>query len=265
MRPFRTIVAALFVLVLVGCESSKDTVMPDVTGNKLDVAKRNIEKAGFDGEVEVDGGGIAGVLVESNWRVCDQSPAAGEPVNDAPRLTVDRSCDDEDLGEPAATTTTTAEPEVTNSTVPAYTYVGPKYEVVTIDKRAGMGELDQYWVHTETLGYSTDAYKDQLRLLISDVAHSAGTDKIIVQVVTDKEIAQAEAASTYDDFVAERGTDYATKVIPEKEKTGWVASYTGGIDYNAGQLSDSDTAFEIVWFGYSDNTTTEKWRPVAAS
>ena len=50
-------------------------------------------------------------------------------------------------------------------------------------------------------------------------------------------------------------------VIPEKEKTGWVASYTGGIDYDSGELSDSDTAFGIDWFPASDTPTSERWRP----
>lgn len=265
MRAFRSAVAALFLLVLASCGSSKSAVMPDVAGKKLDVARSDIQRAGFDDEVEVVGGGMLGVVVESNWQVCDQSPAAGKPVKGTPRLTVDRSCDAGGSSEAAAAPTTTTEPEVTTTSAPAYTYSGPKYEVVTIDQKAGMGQLDQYWVFTEKLDYSSDAYKDQLKLLISDVAHSAGTNKLLVEVVTDKEIAQAEAASTSADFIAERGTDYAVNVIPQNEKTEWVASYAGGIDYNAGELSDSDTAFEIIWFGYSDNPVTEKWKPAVAN
>ena len=162
---------------------------------------------------------------------------------------------------PPTPTTTTSAPKETTTSAPAYAYAGPKYEVVTVDKGAGMGVIDQYWVYTDKLDYSTDAYKDQIRLLISDVARSAGTNKVIVQVVTDKEIAAAEANSTTEDFVAEYGNDYFLNTIPEKEKTGWVASYTGGIDYDAGTLSDSNTAFGIDWFGYSENPTSERWKP----
>jgi hypothetical protein len=233
--------------------------MPGVTGRQLDVALDGIKRAGFEDEVDVDGGGTFGVVVESNWEVCDQSPAAGDAIKEAPRLTVDRSCDDGSSS--GSTQTTTSEPEQTTTSAPAYTYAGPTYEVVTADKGAGMGVLDQYWVHTDQLDYSTDAYKDQLKLLISDVARSAGTNKLIVEVVTDKEIAEAEAASTYEDFVAEHGADYAVNVIPEKEKAGWVASYTGGIDLDAGELSDLDTAFGIDWFPASDNPTSERWKP----
>ena len=70
--------------------------MPEVTGLKLDVALSDIERAGFDDEVEVLGGGTFGVLDESNWQVCEQSPAAGEAVTDSPRVTVDRSCGDDE-------------------------------------------------------------------------------------------------------------------------------------------------------------------------
>lgn len=48
-----------------------------------------ISKAqGFEDDVEVDGGGVFGVVNEANWEVCEQSPAPGEAVTSAPRLTV---------------------------------------------------------------------------------------------------------------------------------------------------------------------------------
>lgn len=67
--------------------------MPNVTGERLDVAKSDIEHAGFKNDVDVVGGGTFGVLVESNWVVCEQSPAAGTNLAGTPRLVVDRSCD----------------------------------------------------------------------------------------------------------------------------------------------------------------------------
>lgn len=164
--------------------------------------------------------------------------------------------------EPPTTTTTappaTTAPPTTTTTIAA-AYAGPAYEVVAVVERAGMGELDQYWVYTAPLDYSTDAYKAQIKQLITEVARSAGTDKLLIDVVTDKEIAEANADPAK--FEAERGTDYWLNVIPEKERTGWIASYAGGIDYDAGTLSDSDTAFGIDWFLASDNPTSERWRP----
>lgn len=86
-------VAAGLVLGLAGCgTSSKHITMPDVTGKRLDVAKQAIKDAGFSDDPKVLGGGLFGVVVDANWTVCSQSPAAGAPVTDKPELTVDRSC-----------------------------------------------------------------------------------------------------------------------------------------------------------------------------
>ncbi|MGO4342872.1 DUF4839 domain-containing protein [Pedococcus sp. 2YAF34] len=66
--------------------------MPDVTGKRLDVAKSDVKRAGFQDDVEVLGGGVFGVVNESSWEVCEQTPAPGEPLTAAPRLTVGREC-----------------------------------------------------------------------------------------------------------------------------------------------------------------------------
>ena len=78
--------------LLAGCGSSGNgenaaTPMPLVTGLQLDVALSDIEAAGFSNEVEIIGGGTFGVVDESNWTVCEQSPAAGQALAN-PLLTV---------------------------------------------------------------------------------------------------------------------------------------------------------------------------------
>lgn len=100
--------------------------MPDVTGQKLDVALADIKGAGFEDEVEVVGGGTFGVIDESNWTVCKQTPAAGKAITTAPRVEVDRSCPDDALKptEPDDKATTTAPPTseapmTTTTTAPA--------------------------------------------------------------------------------------------------------------------------------------------------
>ena len=92
--------------------------MPGVVGEKLDVAFGDIKDAGFDDDVDVDGGGALGIIDESNWQVCAQTPAAGEPMTDAPKLTVDRSCGG-DGEEDESPTTTTETPETTTTAAPA--------------------------------------------------------------------------------------------------------------------------------------------------
>jgi hypothetical protein len=100
--------------------------MPDVTGKTLDAAKIAIKAAGFDDEVEVEGGGVFGVVVESNWEVCEQSPAAGATVAGQPTLTVARSCADESSEE------TEAAPSETTSTTPEETAPDEPQGVATL-------------------------------------------------------------------------------------------------------------------------------------
>ena len=95
MHAFRLVAILVFAFALVGCGAGKDVMMPDVTGNKLDVAYDKIENAGFKDKdkVKIEGGGTFGVVMEGNWTVCEQSPAAGETVSGAPALTIERSCE----------------------------------------------------------------------------------------------------------------------------------------------------------------------------
>lgn len=120
------------VLVLVGgfaaCggsdeDAAKASVMPDVVGRKLDVALNQIKSAGFEDDVDIEGGGAFGVVNESNWTVCEQSPAAGKSIADGPQLTVDRSCDDgsAEEAEEASTTTSSPQPEPEQPTLTAST------------------------------------------------------------------------------------------------------------------------------------------------
>mgnify|MGYP002079427557 FL=1 len=95
------------VLSLAGCGSSEKPTMPDVQGQQLDVALSDIKRAGIDDEAEIVGGGLLGVLDESNWQVCSQSPGPGQSVTVQPRLTVDRACSD-DEPEPGVSTSSPA-------------------------------------------------------------------------------------------------------------------------------------------------------------
>jgi hypothetical protein len=238
--------------------------MPNVVGKKLDVAKSDVKRAGIAEEVEVLGGGVLGIVVESNWTVCSQEPAGGTSITKSPRLSVGRTCEADATATPEPTTdsTTTLEPTRDDATpeTEAYAYQGPKYEVVVVDQEQGPAKLSQYWVFTNKLDYASDAYKAKVKLIIADVARQAGTDKLFVEVVTDKEIALAESPSTYEKFIEDRGTDYAIKEIPKKEKTGYIATYSGGYDFDLGE--PSDTAFGIDWWP-AGSTEHENWKPGA--
>jgi beta-lactam-binding protein with PASTA domain len=65
--------------------------VPDVTGERLDVAKDDLRQDGL--RARTIGGGLLGVVVESNWTVCKQQPKSGKLRQGSKvRLTVDRQC-----------------------------------------------------------------------------------------------------------------------------------------------------------------------------
>lgn len=97
-------------------------------------------------------------------------------------------------------------------------------------------------------------------MIVADVAREHGTTELMVEVVTDREVAEAEAASTHQAFVEEHGSGYAVNAIPQKEIMHWAASYRGGFDPNTGQASESAAAYEIVWRPYA-TTELETWKP----
>lgn len=65
--------------------------VPQVEGKRLDVAQELLEDAGLG--YEVIGGGALGVIVRSNWEVCEQRPSAGRRAKTVD-LVVARSCAD---------------------------------------------------------------------------------------------------------------------------------------------------------------------------
>jgi hypothetical protein len=66
------------------------TLVPNVVGQRLDIAKRQLELRRF--EVDVDGGGVLGILRERNWHVTSQRPAAGTYLEQGSsvRVTIER-------------------------------------------------------------------------------------------------------------------------------------------------------------------------------
>ncbi|PFG20729.1 PASTA domain-containing protein [Serinibacter salmoneus] len=253
----------LVVAPLSACSESAPPVMPDVVGQPLDIGASEIEASGFTDDVEVEGGGVFGVVDESNWTICEQTPSAGDPIAGTPVLTVDRECtstgsDTADEAEDTASPAATAEESETSEPLPEY--AGPDYEIVIVDDNVGPADLSQFWILVEGFDGTDSASRDSIKQVISDVATSAGTAEVLVEVVTDRQIAEAEAISTWEDFVAEHGEDYAINTIPQLEVEGWVASYSGGIDHDAGEASDAPDAYQIAWWP-AGQAEIETWRP----
>ena len=80
--------------VVVGCGAPNQPV-PDVVGERLDVAASEVSDAGYD--TEALGGGTFGIVDESNWTVCETRPAAGTTGGGTVKLVVARSCEEPEV------------------------------------------------------------------------------------------------------------------------------------------------------------------------
>lgn len=134
------------------------------------------------------------------------------------------------------------------------------YDVVITDPDIGPAGLTQYWVAVEGLDVATGAYRDTVKQIVSDLARAAGTTDIIVNVVTDPKIAEAESPATVLGFIAEYGDEYLVNTIPELEVEGWVASYSGGLNPEMVDPTVDLAGYEIVWWPY-DTLEVEAWKP----
>lgn len=213
--------------------------------------------AGLVGLLVISGGIAAATGSDEDASVAS-SLAESTPTEEAPSAASSEDAVDEPAAEP--TTEPTEDAAVSEPPeVEPYSYEGPKYEVVIVDKVPAAGGLSQYWVFTKPgFDFSSEAYRDKVKLILGDIAHKQGTAQFLAEVVTNKQIAQAEAISTSLAFSDEHGFDYAINTIPKLEVKGWVASYTGGFDYDTGRKSDE--AFEVIWRPYA-TSEIENWQP----
>lgn len=115
---FWVVVGLAFLFVLVALFSDEDSSsgtaedevveevdpMPDLLGERLDVALSDLEGVGIpEDDVELVGGGALGILDESNWTVCEQRPDPGDTTLENVRLIVDRNCPAVEAADPVVT------------------------------------------------------------------------------------------------------------------------------------------------------------------
>src|SRR6266536_1872291 len=87
---FSLLGALLSLFLVAGCgQAAKPKRVPDVRGQRLDLAEDRLEARGLDWE-EI-GGGNLGIIVRSHWYVCTQEPAPGKQATRV-RLVAERSC-----------------------------------------------------------------------------------------------------------------------------------------------------------------------------
>jgi hypothetical protein len=81
--------AAALLVGATACGSTRPRPVPNVTGERLDVAEDTLDALGL--RYRTAGGGTFGIVVRSNWLVCRQLPAPRH-VASTVLLTVARSC-----------------------------------------------------------------------------------------------------------------------------------------------------------------------------
>lgn len=129
MRALRMVVLSFVIVGAAACSSSAPqqmgkSTMPNVTGQRLDIAEGNLQRAGVDpNNLTIIGGGTFGVVVKSAWQVCAQSPAAGRPTTSAPQLTIARICPagNAKSGTTRTTTVPATQPSTATSSPPTTT------------------------------------------------------------------------------------------------------------------------------------------------
>jgi beta-lactam-binding protein with PASTA domain len=86
----RTILFLAAIFLLAGCaEPTKPKRVPDIRGQRLDLAEDRLQARGLDWE-EI-GGGSLGIVIRSHWWVCDQVPRPGR-LGRTVKLVVEREC-----------------------------------------------------------------------------------------------------------------------------------------------------------------------------
>ena len=124
------------VLTLLASCGGSDQPVPNVEGQRLDVAKSTLEDAGHD--TEVIGGGTFGVVDESNWTVCETEPSAGAVPADKVKLVVDRECDDSGRSGSTEPQESNVTPEAEDPTPADEPQVDPPAKKVVVPNVVGM-------------------------------------------------------------------------------------------------------------------------------
>lgn len=263
------LVSSAVLVSLAGCSGGDPITMPDLVGMKLDAAKTGVQKAGFDEDVEVDGGGMFGIVVESNWTVCSQEPASGEDITDAPQLTVDRSCGDDDReATPADEEEVPAESPSESAAAEPESVPPAVVKDISVDKlldklnAAGMGGIevgDQFRLSAELFGsdaWGVGASGDFSVMLKA----KGGRDDLLVFVD------ESDAAKWANGTVVEMVVEMSEVTIDGETTDGWlkaqsVKTISGGTSEKAKEAAANKKLFNEL-ATYADIMNTSLGRTV---
>ena len=89
MKKLLAVLAIAAAACLAGCGNAQPRSVPDVTGQRLNVAEDRLDAFGL--HYRTSGGGAFGIVIRSNWTVCRQRPAPRRRATSV-LLSVAQSC-----------------------------------------------------------------------------------------------------------------------------------------------------------------------------
>lgn len=219
MRYEGVAVAAILAVVVTGCSSDEQApTMPDVVGMHLDTARTTIEQAGFLEDIVVDGGGALGVVIESNWTICTQSPEPGSALEDAVvSVSVDRECGDAspEATASAATLDPATAPDVVGMTLDVAEEALAGYVFDTYDTS---GEDRSVWVASNWTVIAQRVEGDTVILDVENLVDSVesgepSAEQAPLTIESNADLAKLLTSPEDGELMAEFATMYAGQAI----------------------------------------------------
>lgn len=167
------LVAGAVAPLLAACNSggTSNAAVPNVVGQRLDVAEGQVKDAGLQ-YVEV-GGGAFGIVVKSNWTVCSTDPSSGSTASKV-RLIVDRTCGESSTS-PASSGSVTgdsATSDTTSSDSSSSSDTSSDSTTSTVASDTGSAES---WSMPDLRGEDLQAAQDAIQALTDDAIWYTGS------------------------------------------------------------------------------------------
>lgn len=142
-------------------------VLPEVIGERLDVAESNLDHLGI--AYEEIGGGTFGVVVASNWTVCDQRPGPGEEADSVELI----------IARPGDCDATTQQESGGGSDQAIPDLVGERLDVAE-------AELDDLGIAYEEIGGGVFGIIDRSAWEVCETQADAGDPAQVVSLIVDR-------------------------------------------------------------------------------
>jgi hypothetical protein len=148
-------------------QTSEGSPLPDLVGERLDVAESDLDDLGI--AYEEIGGGTFGVVIKSNWTVCAQQPKAGQEAQSVKLI----------IARPGDCDSTTQSQSGGGSDQAIPDLVGERLDVAESD-------LDDLGIAYEEIGGGTFGIIDRSAWEVCETRPPAGQPAQVVKLIVDR-------------------------------------------------------------------------------